>query len=96
MNLRIAMLAAVWIGAASLAGAQQTTPSAQPEAPTTPSSHPGAAASPHQRQAMGKEDSKAMKDCITKERAENSGMSKSAAKKACTEQLKSSSEPTNR
>jgi len=43
----------------------------------------------------GKEHDQMMKDCIAKERAANSAMSKSDAKKACKEQMKSSSEHSN-
>jgi hypothetical protein len=40
---------------------------------------------------------KMMKDCVAKQRSENSSMSKSEAKKTCKEQMKSnSSEPANR
>lgn len=109
MTTRIAMLALVCVGASGLAIAQAQTPppnttspstSSQPapkEAPTTDSSaSPSSASSPHQRQATGKESDQMMKDCIAKERAANSALSKSDAKKACKEQMKSSSEPSNR
>src|SRR5690348_9785337 len=106
MNLRIALLAAAWVGAASLSVAQQTpssqdnsttttTPSTQKEAPTSSSTNPAAASSPHQRQAMAKGNDKMMKDCVAKQRSDHSGMSKSDARKACKEQLKSSDEPTS-
>jgi len=106
MNFRITLLAAACIGAGSFAVAQQpsasrdtspprtTSPSAQTEAPTTSSTNPSAASSPHQRQAMAKGSSdNVLKDCIAQQRSEHSGMSKRDAKKACKEQLKSSSEP---
>jgi len=109
MNFTIAVLAAACIGAAGLAVAQQTppsqdtsspsasSPSAQREAPTTRSTSPSSASSPHQRQAMARgSNDKMMKDCIAKQRSENSGMSKSDAKKACKQQMKSNSEPANR
>jgi len=108
MNFRIAAFAAACIGAASLAVAQPTTspsrdtsqpststPSAQTEAPTTSDTSPSAASSPHQRQAMAKDNDKMMKDCIAKQRSENSSLSKSDAKKTCKEQMKSSA-PANR
>ncbi len=108
MKFRIAMLAAACIGTASLAVAQQspTAPSspspststpAQTEAPTTDNTSPSAASSPHQREAMAKGNSdKMMKDCIAKQRSQDSSLSKSDAKKSCKEQMKSSSEPVNR
>lgn len=70
-----------------------TTPRAPNEAPTpdTSASRPADASSPHQRQATGKEShEKMMKDCVKEQRAQNSSMSKDAAKKACEEQMKSS------
>jgi hypothetical protein len=69
-----------------------TTPRAPNEAPTpnTSASRPADASSPHQRQATGKEHEKMMKDCVKEQRAQNSSMSKDAAKKACEEQMKSS------
>jgi hypothetical protein len=73
------------------------------EAPATSSStsKPSSASSPHQRQALGTEpnkqsNSQRMKDCVAKERAANSAMSTTEAKKTCKEQFKSSSQPTNR
>ena len=104
MTTRIAMLALVCVGVSGLAIAQtQTSPpdttspsqTAPKEAPATPSntSKPSSASSPHQRQALGKEpNAQQMKDCIAKERAANSSMSKADAKKSCKEQLT----PTNR
>lgn len=112
MTPRTAMLAMVCMAAGGLAAAQTQTPPSQDntsspsssqrtptEAPATGSStsSPASASSPHQRQAMAKGTSdKMMKDCMAKERAQNSSMSKSDAKKACKEQMKSSSEPANR
>jgi hypothetical protein len=108
MNLRIAMLAAACIGTASLAVAQQSPPAhdtsspsastpAQTEAPTSTDTSPSAASSPSQRQALAKGSSdKMMKDCIAKQRSQDSSLSKSDAKKSCKEQMKSTSEPVNR
>jgi hypothetical protein len=63
-----------------------------PEAPTGNGANPAAASTPHQQQAtsqMGTAGHKqAMKDCITKQQADHSGMSKADAKKACKEQSK--------
>jgi hypothetical protein len=100
------MLALVCVGATGLAVGQAQTPPSQDttppststprapnEAPTTgnSTSRPADASSPHQRQATGKEaQEKMMKDCVKEQRAQNTGMSKDAAKKACQEQMKSS------
>jgi len=110
MRSRIALIALACLGATGLAVAQTspsqdtTSPStsSQPkEAPTTSSStsSPSSASSPHQRQAMGKEpNAQMMKDCIAKQRAQDSSMSKSDAKKACKEEMKEekSNSPKNR
>lgn len=109
MTSRIAMIALICMGASGLTLAQ-TTPSQDSssssssqrtptEAPTTDSSasNPASASSPHQRQAMAKGSSdKMMKDCVAKQRAQNSGVSKKDATNTCKEQMKSTSEPTNR
>jgi hypothetical protein len=61
------------------------------EAPTTSSnaSTPSSASSPHQRQAMSKEpNAQQMKECVAKQRAQNTSMTSSAAKKACKEEFK--------
>jgi hypothetical protein len=108
MSSRIALIALVCVGATGLAVAQTTSPqdttppnsshqSAPKEAPTTSSnaSSPSSASSPHQRQAMSKEPTaQQMKDCVAKQRAENSSMSSSEAKKACKEEFKAHS-PTS-
>lgn len=110
MTYRTAMLALVCVGATGLAVGQAQTPPSQDttppststprspnEAPTTDSSasRPKDASSPHQRQATGKEaHEKMMKDCVKEQRAQNSSMSKDAAKKACEEQMKSSTSPS--
>jgi hypothetical protein len=102
MSSRIALIALVCVGATGLAVAQTspsdtTSPSSRSppkEAPTTSSnaSTPSSASSPHQRQAMGKEpNAQQMKDCVAKQKAANSSISSSDAKKACKEELKSSS-----
>ena len=109
MSSRMTLIALLCVGATGLAVAQtspsqeNTSPSTSSqsppkEAPTTSSSAstPSSASSPHQRQAMAKESNKKMmKDCIAKQRAQNSSMSKSDAKKACETEMKSNS-PTNR
>jgi len=105
MTYRTAMFALMCVGVSGLAVAQTppaqdttppstSTPRAPNEAPTSDksASRPADASSPHQRQATGKEaQEKMMKDCIAKERAQDSTMSKDAAKKACKEQMKSMS-----
>ena len=105
MRSRIALIALACLGATGLAVAQtspsQDTTSPPKEAPTTSSStsNPSSASSPHQRQAMGKEpNAQMMKDCIAKQRAQDSSMSKSDAKKACKEEMKEekSNSPKNR
>lgn len=95
MSSRIALIALVCVGASGLAVAQtpssQESPAAPKEAPTTPSnaSSPSSASSPHQRQAMSKEpNAQQMKDCIAKQRSENSNMTKDEAKKACKAEFK--------
>jgi hypothetical protein len=61
---------------------------------TTPSNPaPSAASSPHQQHVTeGADKTKAhdkmMKDCMAKQQSTNSTMSQEAAKKACTEQMK--------
>jgi hypothetical protein len=92
MSSRIALIALLCVGASDLAVAQTEPTSPTPkEAPTTPSnaSTPASASSPHQRQAMSKEPtSQQMKDCIAKQKSENSNMSKDEAKKACKAEFK--------
>jgi hypothetical protein len=69
-----------------------------PEASSTDntnSTSPSAASSPHQQHAT--KDSthmaskQSMRDCIAKQQADNSGMSKSDAKKACKAQMRNNS-----
>ena len=107
MTHRIAMLALVCMAASGIAVVQAQTPPSQDttppststprapnETPTTgdSASGPKDASSPHQRQATGKQSKdEMMKDCIAKARTEDASMSKDAAKKACKEQMKSTS-----
>src|SRR5260370_34608610 len=81
--------------AASSPHQRDTTQSNTPEAsPTdnTRSTSPSAASTPHQQQAT--KDStrmaskQSMKECIAKQQADNSGMSKADAKKSCKAQMK--------
>jgi hypothetical protein len=81
--------------AASSPHQREATQSNTPEATTTNGSDPAAASTPHQRQATA--DTKAshkqmMKDCIARERANDSSLSKDQAKKTCKEQMKQNSD----
>ena len=72
---------------------EQTAPSQSPSSTnpevTNPSStNPSAASSPHQREATHMASKGTMKDCIAKQQADNSGMSKADARKACKAQMK--------
>ena len=85
--------------AASSPHQRDTTQSNTQEAPATTSSDPAAASTPHQRQATADSTAdstashkKMMKDCIAKERANDSSLSKDQAKKACKEQMKQHSD----
>ncbi|HEY4366794.1 MAG TPA: hypothetical protein VGN07_06125 [Steroidobacteraceae bacterium] len=66
------------------------TPAAEGPAATNPD--PAAAATPHQKQVTeGADKSKhkqMMKDCMAKEQAKNSALSKDEVKKACMDQMK--------
>ena len=66
----------------------QSPSNTSPEATNPSSTNPSAASSPHQREATHMASKEAMKDCIAKQQADNSGMSKADAKKACKAQLK--------
>ena len=88
---------------ASSPAQRDATKSTAPEAPASNGSDPSAASTPHQQQATegttaGMDKSKhekMMKDCVAKQQAKDSAMSKDDAKKTCTDQMKmSSSEKT--
>jgi hypothetical protein len=64
--------------------------SSSTEAPSMDSTNPAAASSPHQRQATRTASKQAMKDCVTKQQSDNSGLSAADAKKACKAQMKGS------
>jgi hypothetical protein len=69
---------------------RNTTSTPATEAPATSGTEPSSASSAHQHQAMKDSDkSKMMKDCIAKERANDSSVSKSQAKKNCKGQMNS-------
>jgi hypothetical protein len=76
--------------AASSPHQRDATSTQTPEAPASNGANPASASSPHQQQstaAGSKADRKqAMKDCMTKQQANNSGMSTADAKKACKNQ----------
>ncbi|HEU4627996.1 MAG TPA: hypothetical protein VFS52_24800 [Steroidobacteraceae bacterium] len=107
MTTRIAILALAAFAASNLAFAQTppsdtSTPSSsdQPaprEAPATGTSksRPSSASSPHQRQVTGKEKDQMMKDCIARQKAADSSVSESDAKKTCEEERRASA-PSNR
>lgn len=68
------------------------TSSGATEAPANSGADPSSASTPHQQQATqgGMAHNRAMKDCMAKEKAKNSAMSKADLKKACASQMKSS------
>jgi hypothetical protein len=81
--------------AASSPHQRDTTQSNAPEASSTDNTQgtsPSAASTPHQQQATKDSTRMAskeqMKECIAKQQADNSGMSKADAKKACKAQMK--------
>jgi hypothetical protein len=78
---------------ASSPAQRDTTSTPATEAPADTTGDPAAASSPHQKQAAGKAGhEKMLKDCVTKERARDSSVSKDDAKKTCEAQMKMSSE----
>ncbi len=73
---------------------RDATSSSAPEASSTDntsSSNPSSASTPHQQQSTHMASKASMKDCIAKQQADNQGMSKADAKKACKAQLKGNS-----
>jgi len=99
-HLISALIATFGIASATCAFAQGTTPdqgstssqsNQQAETPPTSGAEPETASSPHQRQATGESGGsheQMMKDCIEKERANDTSMSESKARKMCKEQMK--------
>jgi hypothetical protein len=72
---------------------REATSTATKEAPAPSNAAPSAASSPHQQQVtQGADKTKAqdkmMKDCMAKLQSTNSSMSQEAAKKTCTDQVK--------
>ena len=88
--------------AASSPHQRDATRSNSPEASSTDNTsgtNPSSASTPHQQQATKDSTTKdstrmaskqQMKDCIAKQQADNSGLSKADAKKACKAQMKGS------
>ncbi len=71
---------------------RSATSSDSTEAPADNGANPASASTPHQQQATGSMSSgKGMKDCIAKEQAKDSAMSKDDAKKTCKSQMKANS-----
>ena len=69
------------------------TPNDATEAPVNNGADPAAASTPHQQQATAQghmASKKAMKDCMARQKANNSAMSKADMKKVCTSQASSS------
>jgi hypothetical protein len=85
---------------ASSPAQRDSTSTPATEAPATNGTNPAAASTPHQQEATkgtmaggmdkAKHD-KMLKDCVTKERAKDSSLSKDDAKKTCMDQMKMSS-----
>jgi hypothetical protein len=85
---------------ASSPSQRDATSSPATEAPANTGTDPSAASTPHQQQATdGKmaggmdkaKHDKMMKDCVTKQQAKDSSLSKDDAKKTCADQMKMSS-----
>ena len=77
--------------AASSPSQRNATSSSATEAPTSSdSTSPAAASSPHQQQSTHVASKQAMKDCVAKQKQDNSGISAADAKKACKQQMKGS------
>ena len=83
--------------AASSPHQRDSTSSNTNESMTGGDTSPAAASSPHQRETVsGNEGGKSghkmtMKDCMTKQQASNSSMSKDDARKACQDKMQSNS-----
>ena len=80
---------------ASSPSQRETTSSSASEAPATSGAEPSDASSPHQQQATeggaaGKaKHEQMMKDCVAKQQASDTSLSKDQAKKTCMDQMKS-------
>ncbi len=79
--------------AASSPHQRDTTSSSATESSATDntsSSNPSAASTPHQQSSTHMASRQAMKECVAKQKQDNSGISNADAKKACKQQMKDS------
>ena len=83
--------------AASSPHQRESTSSSSSESMTGGDTSPAAASSPHQQEAISSNENgqsghkESMKDCMAKQRAGNSSMSKDDARKACRAKMQSNS-----
>jgi hypothetical protein len=76
---------------ASSPSQREATSSSATEAPTTnDSTSPSAASTPHQQDSTRMASKQAMKECVAKQKQDNSGITTADAKKACKQQMKGS------
>jgi len=76
---------------ASSPSQREATSSSATESPTTnDSTSPSAASTPHQQDSTRMASKQAMKDCVAKQKQDNSGITTADAKKACKPQMKGS------
>jgi hypothetical protein len=76
---------------ASSPSQREATSSSATEAPANnDSTSPSAASTPHQQQSTHMASKQAMKDCVAKQKQDNSGITTADAKKACKQQMKGS------
>jgi hypothetical protein len=76
---------------ASSPSQREATSSSATEAPTTnDSTSPSAASTPHQQESTRMASKQAMKECVAKQKQDNSGITTADAKKACKQQMKGS------
>jgi hypothetical protein len=85
--------------AASSPHQRDTTTTEATEATTATQTDPAASSTPHQKQTTQASTAKTkaehdqmMKDCVTREQAKNSDMSKDQVKKTCMDQMKSNTD----
>lgn len=95
--LQSALVAALGMASVTCALAQENPspppPAAQAPLPETGTQPSTTTPSPERQAAASSKDTQkqAMKDCVTREQADNTGMSASQAKKACKQQMKAKS-----
>jgi hypothetical protein len=76
---------------ASSPSQREATSSSATESPSTnDSTSPSAASTPHQQESTRMASKQAMKECVAKQKQDNSGMTTADAKKACKQQMKGS------